>query len=151
MLGRDIHWWTRYTGLDIAPIRSRLVKLPVSVLDDGTYKEALEKGGVDRREMFHRPPRTAWCGRTAPGKRSTPPSGPPATATATPELDDQHRPLRRLGVFTTVPGLGYVGIESQRSFASNSLRGATRDAEYVLTRCGAHPACDLPGAVPVDT
>ncbi|WP_258534723.1 hypothetical protein [Streptomyces sp. PT12] len=35
---------------------------------------------------------------------------------------------------TTVPGLGYVGIEFQRSFASNSLRGAARDARHVLTR-----------------
>ncbi|SOD62651.1 putative flavoprotein involved in K+ transport [Streptomyces zhaozhouensis] len=140
VLGRDIHWWTRYTGLDIAPIRRQLARLPVSVLDDGTYRNALEKGGVDRREMFNALTEEGviW----ADGTRETVDAVIWATGyrhrypylTGTPALDDRHRPLQRLGVSTTVPGLGYVGIEFQRGFASNSLRGAARDAKYVLTR-----------------
>ncbi|MGP4113705.1 flavin-containing monooxygenase [Streptomyces sp. 4N509B] len=140
MLGRDIHWWTRYTGLDIAPIRSRLAALPVSVLDDGTHRKALDEGGVERREMFTAltADGVVWADGTreavdaviwATGYRHRYPY-----LAGTPALDDQGRPLHRLGVSTTVPGLGYVGIEFQRSLASNSLRGAARDARHVLTR-----------------
>ncbi|GAA3883782.1 flavin-containing monooxygenase [Streptomyces sedi] len=140
ILGRDIHWWTRCTGLDIAPMRRQLAKLPVSVLDDGTYKAALEKGGVERRDMFTALTEDGviWADDTqeavdaviwATGYRHRYPY-----LAGTPALDDQHRPLHRLGVSTTVPGLGYVGIEFQRGFASNSLRGAARDARHVLSR-----------------
>jgi putative flavoprotein involved in K+ transport len=35
-------------------------------------------------------------------------------------------------VSSTVPGLGFVGLERQRSFASATLRGVGRDAVHVL-------------------
>jgi putative flavoprotein involved in K+ transport len=35
---------------------------------------------------------------------------------------------------TTCPGLGFVGLEWQRSFASATLRGVGRDAHYVVRR-----------------
>ncbi|CAO0830184.1 hypothetical protein SMICM17S_12438 [Streptomyces microflavus] len=57
-LGRDLHWWLKHTRLDTAPIRRLLAKVPVSVIDDGTYRAALDRHGVDRRAMFSRlPPR----------------------------------------------------------------------------------------------
>jgi putative flavoprotein involved in K+ transport len=37
-----------------------------------------------------------------------------------------------LRVSTTMPGLAYVGLEHQRSFASATLRGVGRDVAYVL-------------------
>jgi hypothetical protein len=42
------------------------------------------------------------------------------------------------GISTTHPGLAYVGIEFQRSYASNMLRGVHRDAEYVARAIAAH-------------
>ncbi|WP_353946482.1 NAD(P)/FAD-dependent oxidoreductase [Streptomyces sp. HUAS MG91] len=54
ILGRDLHWWLKYTRLDVAPIRRWLEKLPVSVLDDGRYRAALDRHGVDQRSMFAR-------------------------------------------------------------------------------------------------
>jgi putative flavoprotein involved in K+ transport len=39
-------------------------------------------------------------------------------------------------VSTTHAGLGYVGLEFQRSFSSNSLRGVHRDAYYVIAALG---------------
>jgi len=54
--------------------------------------------------------------------------------TGTGALDAAGRPLHRAGVSTTVPGLGYVGMEYQHNNASASLRGVGRDAAYVLKR-----------------
>ena len=46
-------------------------------------------------------------------------------------LDGAGRPWHEGEVSRTVPGLGYVGLERQRSFASATLRGAGRDAGHV--------------------
>jgi hypothetical protein len=43
------------------------------------------------------------------------------------------RPLHRGGI-ATVPGLGFVGLEFQRSFSSKTLRGVGRDAGRVMSR-----------------
>jgi putative flavoprotein involved in K+ transport len=48
-------------------------------------------------------------------------------------LDPADRVHRR-GISTIHPGLGYVGLEWQRSFASATLRGVGRDARYVVRR-----------------
>ncbi|MFF1691258.1 MULTISPECIES: flavin-containing monooxygenase [unclassified Streptomyces] len=66
LLGRDLHWWLKHTRLDIAPISHLLVKVPVSVLDDGHYRAALDEHGVDRREMFSRftPDGVGWADGT---------------------------------------------------------------------------------------
>ena len=40
----------------------------------------------------------------------------------------------RRGLSTVHPGLGFVGLEWQRSFASATLRGVGRDARYVVHR-----------------
>ena len=47
-------------------------------------------------------------------------------------LDSTGMPLHRRGISLTHPGLGYLGVEFQRSFSSNTLRGVSRDAEYVV-------------------
>lgn len=46
-------------------------------------------------------------------------------------LDGAGRPWHEGGVSRTVPVLGYVGLERQRSFASATLRGVGRDAGQV--------------------
>jgi putative flavoprotein involved in K+ transport len=42
------------------------------------------------------------------------------------------------GISTTHLGLAYLGIEFQRSYASNTLRGVHRDAEYIAPAIAAH-------------
>jgi putative flavoprotein involved in K+ transport len=49
-------------------------------------------------------------------------------------LDATGNPLHRKGISTKHVGLGYVGIEWQRSFASATIRGVGRDARYVVRR-----------------
>jgi putative flavoprotein involved in K+ transport len=47
-------------------------------------------------------------------------------------------PRRVGGISATRPGQVYVGLEFQRSFSSNTLRGVYRDAEHVITPLAAH-------------
>lgn len=138
-LGRDIHWWLKRTGLDIAPLSRWLGRLPVSVIDSGDYRTAVDAGRPDRRPMFARldGADVIWSDGTrepldavilATGYR---PSLPYLAGTAA--LDADGMPLQRNGLSSTVPGLGYVGLEFQRSFSSNTLRGCGRDARHVVT------------------
>lgn len=139
-LGRDLHWWLKHTRLDTAPIRRLLAKVPVSVIDDGSYRIALERHGVDRRDMFSSltADGVAWADATkesvdavvfATGYRLTFPY-----LTGSGALDGAGAPRHRGGLATAVPGLGFVGIEFQRNFSSKTLRGVGRDAAHVLSR-----------------
>lgn len=139
-LGRDLHWWLTVTGLDVAPIGRLMRGRTAPVLDDGRYRAALATGNPDHRPMFTQldADRVTWPDGTrehldaivlATGYR------PHLDYLAgTGALDPDGNPLHRAGVSTTVPGLGYVGLEFQRSLASATLRGVARDARHVLRR-----------------
>lgn len=140
LLGRDLHWWLVRTGLDAAPVARLLRPRSTPVFDDGRHRAALASGNPDRRPMFARlyADGVEWADGTrepvdalvlATGYR-------PALdyLTGTGALDAHGAPLHRGGVSTTVPGLGYVGLEFQRRFSSATLRGAHRDARFVLRR-----------------
>lgn len=141
LLGRDLHWWFVRTGLDRLPLGPHLRGIPTApVSDPGHYRQALEVGEPDRRDLF-----TAIDGRTvtwgdgiteeidtlilATGYRPAVDYLKPLGA-----LDRNGSPLHRAGLSTTVPGLGFVGLEWQRSFGSATLRGVGRDARYVTRR-----------------
>lgn len=139
-LGKDIHWWFTRSGLDAAPLGEVWAKGPTLVNDDGRYRAAFGTGNPDRRELFTGldGAKVTWDDGTAEevdtlilatGYR-------PAVTHLAPvgALDAQGRPLHRGGVSTTVPGLGYVGLEFQRSFSSATLRGVGRDARRVVRR-----------------
>ncbi len=143
--GKDLHHWLESTGFDHLPIDWLSPVLTATpVLDDGVYRQALESGLLDRRPMF-----TAF---TADGVVWSDGSREHIDAVifATgyrPNLD-YLRPLGALaadgiplhvgGISTTRPGLAYVGLEFQRSFSSNTLRGAHRDARYLVAALAAH-------------
>ncbi|QUX30602.1 NAD(P)-binding domain-containing protein [Nocardiopsis akebiae] len=139
-LGRDIHWWFTRSGLDAAPLRGVWEKGPTLVNDDGRHRAAFTTGNPDRREMFTRLEggKAVWADGAveevdtvllATGYRPALGYLSPTTA-----LDSRRRPLHRGGISTTVPGLGYVGLEFQRSFSSATLRGVGRDARHVVRR-----------------
>jgi len=67
-------------------------------------------------------------------------SGPAAARALRPlgALDTQGMPLHSGGISATHPGLVYLGLEFQRSFSSNTLRGVHRDAEHVIPPLAAH-------------
>lgn len=137
--GRDIHYWTHATGFDQLPPEwlAQLVSGPL-VSDDGNYSQALNTGKYDRRPMFAALDTHAaiWADGTrdpvdavilATGYR--PSLDYLADLGA---LDDHGHPRHSGGISTTHPGLVYLGLEFQRSFASNTLRGVGTDAAYVI-------------------
>jgi putative flavoprotein involved in K+ transport len=113
------------------------------VLDTGLYRQAIEAGNPDRRPLFTR---IDSHGVTWPDGAREPVdvillatgyrpalqylAGPALVGSTA--LDDVERPIQRGGLSTTVHGLGFVGLEWQRSFASATLRGVGRDARHVL-------------------
>ena len=140
-LGRDVHWWFDRSGLDAVPIGRLWLRLDGNpVVDDGRYRAALAAAAYDHRPMFTRftPDGVQWAdGRSeavdavilATGYRPN-----LGFLAGTPALDQLGQPRHRSGVSTTVPGLGYVGLEFQRSFRSATVRGVGPDARRVLRR-----------------
>ncbi|MBK0868746.1 NAD(P)/FAD-dependent oxidoreductase [Saccharopolyspora sp. HNM0986] len=141
LLGRDVHFWSVVSGFDHLPI-GHLVRNPppMPVNDDGRYRRAVEAGNPDQRRMFTAidGTRLIWSDGTrehvdtlilATGYRPE-----LSYLDGTGALTADGLPRHKRGLSTTVPGLGYVGLEWQRSFASATLRGVGRDARYVTAR-----------------
>ncbi|MDA8368403.1 MAG: NAD(P)-binding domain-containing protein [Nocardiopsaceae bacterium] len=142
VLGVDMHIWLQRTGLDAAGWARPLLTggKGTPVFDTGTYRDAIAMGNPDRRPMFTRldGDQVLWSDGTRehvdvvllatgfrPGLEYLAPLG---------ALDGDGQPRHRGGVSVTHPGLGFVGLEWQRSFASATLRGVAADARHVLTR-----------------
>jgi putative flavoprotein involved in K+ transport len=133
-LGRDVHFWSAVSGFDHLPV-GHLVRTPphMPVNDDGRYRRAIRAGRPDQRRLFTGidGDQVTWPDGTrehidtillATGYR-------PALS----YLDPNDRAQSR-GLSTVHSGLGFVGMEWQRSFASATLRGVGRDARYVVRR-----------------
>lgn len=137
--GHDLHYWLDVTRFDALPPAwlAHFVSQTL-VLDTGAYQEAMAAGLFTRRSMFatFTPEGVSWPDGTseradavifATGYR--PHLDYLRTLGA---LDPSGAPLHAAGISTTHPGLVYVGLEFQRSFASNTLRGVASDADYVM-------------------
>ncbi|WP_249643834.1 flavin-containing monooxygenase [Nocardia sputi] len=145
-LGRDVHFWFTVTGFDAAPL-GRIVKdAPTQpVLDAGRYRAALAAGKPEQREVF-----TTFTseGVVWPDGTRTPvdavifatgyrPHLPYLAGTGA--LTDTGIPQQCRGLSLTHPGLGFLGVEWQRTPSSNSLRGVGRDAAYLVRRLSPAP------------
>jgi putative flavoprotein involved in K+ transport len=154
--GRDVHFWWWLTRLDRRPLdaQRQQLKSPAKsagprVLDTGVYRAALATGQPNRIPMFARFTESgvSWDdGRAmeadtvifATGYRPNLDYIAPLGA-----LDAEHQPIHQHGVSLTVPGLYFVGLSNQRTYASATLRGVGPDAAVVvrhLTRQSAAPA-----------
>jgi putative flavoprotein involved in K+ transport len=140
-LGRDVHFWSAAIGFDHLPIGHLLRTPPTSPVNDpGIYRAAIGAGRPDQRRMFTAVEggEVVWTG----GKRESVDVIVLATGFKPSlsylrdlgALDGNGTPRQSRGLSTTHAGLGYVGLEWQRSFASATLRGVGRDAEYVVRR-----------------
>ncbi|WP_028655386.1 flavin-containing monooxygenase [Nocardioides sp. J54] len=141
--GRDLHFWLDKLKLDLLPpaVLVRLVK-GTPVLDTGEYRAAVEAGRLPQRPVFtsFTSDGVVWAdGTTEPvdtvifatGYR---PHLPYLNGIGA--LAGDGTPLHDRGLSTTHPGLAYLGLEFQRSFSSNTLRGVHRDAGYVIAALG---------------
>lgn len=137
--GRDTHYWLTKLRIDLLPpaVLSRVIR-GTPVFDTGDYRTALASGRYRQRPMF-----TAFVGShvvwpdgereqvdtviLATGYRPNLAYLEPLGA-----LDTDGLPLHKGGISLTHPGLVYTGLEFQRSFSSNTLRGVHRDATHVI-------------------
>ncbi|MGC5309861.1 flavin-containing monooxygenase [Micromonospora zamorensis] len=142
--GRDLHHWLRVTGADRLP-RAVLLRVirHAAVLDTGVYRDALAAGLLTRRNMFSAftPDGVVWADGTsepvdvvifATGYRPHLEYLAPLGA-----LAPDGTPRQTGGISTTHRDLVYLGLEFQRSFASNTLRGVGRDAAHVVAALAA--------------
>jgi putative flavoprotein involved in K+ transport len=156
-LGKDVHFWSAAVGFDHLPIGHLLRTPPTSPVNDpGIYRAAIGAGRPDQRRMFTAVENSdvVW----SDGKRESVDAVILATGFRPGlsylhdlgALDDEGAPRHSRGMSTVHYGLGYVGLEWQRSFASATLRGVGRDAEYVVnrltgTRAPSQARCCQPG------
>ena len=138
--GKDVHYWLGETGFDSLPA-AWLSKIGGGSLitDSVGFQQTLADGLLDVRPMFTALDRN----RVVWSEDEREPVDAIILATGyRPSLDylrelgalDRYgRPLHVGGISTTHLGLVYVGLENQRSFASNTLRGVSADAAAVVT------------------
>lgn len=155
--GKDVHYWLRETGFDSLPA-TWLNKIGGGSLitDSVGFQQTLADGLVDVRPMF-----TALDGNHvvwSAGDREWVDAIILATGyrpsigylRALGALNPDGEPLHVGGISTTHLGLVYVGLENQRSYASNTLRGVSADADAVVAPLVAWIR-DAPSAVGVST
>ncbi|HEY1347933.1 MAG TPA: NAD(P)/FAD-dependent oxidoreductase [Streptosporangiaceae bacterium] len=143
--GHDLHYWLAASGFDLLPPEWLSHYLGDHwVVDTGKYRHTLETGQLDRRPMF------AAFGADGvvwpDGTREHVDTVVFATGyrphldylSSLGALDGGGMPLHTGGISATHPGLVYLGLEFQRSFSSNTLRGVHRDAEHVIPPLAAH-------------
>src|SRR5690625_3639336 len=137
--GRDLHWWLLLTRAHLLPpsVLTRIIT-GTPVIDTGKYRAALEAAHPDQRPRFaeYVPDGVVW----PDGSRERVDSVVFATGyrphlpylASLGVLDEAGAPRHNRGVATVRPGLAFLGLELQRSFSSNTLRGVHRDARYVV-------------------
>ena len=138
--GKDVHHWLGETGFDSLPAEWLNKITGGSVITDSVgFQQTLADGLLDVRPMFtgldgdhvvwnHGERERADAVILATGYR--PSLGYLRDLGA---LDSGGAPLHAGGISTTHLGLVYLGLEYQRSFASNTLRGVSADASAVIT------------------
>jgi putative flavoprotein involved in K+ transport len=151
--GKDVHYWLRETGFDTLPaIWLRKITGGSVVTDSVGFERTLAEGRVDRRPMFTalEAGRVVWSdGQREPVDAIILATGYRPSLHYLRELgalDEYGAPRHVGGISSTHLGLVYVGLEFQRSYASNTLRGVSEDARGVIAPLVAWIR-DAPGAI----
>ena len=137
--GEDVHYWLKQTGFDTLPAEWLTRIVGGSLITDSVgFERRLADGLLDVRPMFsgldgdhvlwsHGERERVDAVLLATGYR--PSVGYLRDLGA---LGPDGAPLHAGGISTTHPGLVYLGLEFQRSYASNTLRGVSADAAAVI-------------------
>jgi putative flavoprotein involved in K+ transport len=137
--GEDVHYWLRETGFDSLPPEWLRKITGGSVITDSVgLQHTLVDGLLDVRPMFIALDGDQVVWNDDQRERVD------AVILATgyrPSLDylqelgalgSDGAPLHVRGISITHPGLVYLGLEFQRTYASNTLRGVSADASAVI-------------------
>jgi putative flavoprotein involved in K+ transport len=137
--GQDIHYWLRETGFDTLPAEwLNKVTGGAVVTDSVGFQQTLDEGRVDRRPMFIALDggQVVWGGgRHEPVDAIILATGYRPSLDYLRDLgalDANASPIHVGGISSTHVGLVYLGLEFQRSYASNTLRGVSEDARAVI-------------------
>jgi putative flavoprotein involved in K+ transport len=137
--GHDVHYWLRETGFDTLPAQWLEQITGGSVITDSVgLQNSLAAGLLDSRPLF-----TALDGDQviwSDGQREVVYAIILATGYRPSleylrelgALDEHGAPQHVGGISSTHLGLVYLGLEFQRSYASNTLRGVSADAIAVV-------------------
>lgn len=140
-LGQDIHFWIRLFGFDTFPFWRFGLHVPLSksVIDTDGFEKRISSGNPKQQQMFQSfyENGVIWPN----GDKEKVDSVIFATGYRPSlsfleqigALDPDGMPIHLAGV-SKVPGLYFVGLEGQRSFASATLRGVGPDAKFVVKR-----------------
>ncbi len=145
ILGKDVHFFAKYLGIDRRLPRGYHpdASLPVDVIDTGTYRKLIKAGAIETRPMFtaFTEDGVTWGAEVtqafdvviyATGYR------PKYTYLPAAALSKTGRLQQRKGISTSVPGLYFVGQAFQRNFASATIRGVGADAAFVVNHLLTH-------------
>lgn len=137
--GRDVHFWMWLLGVD------RLVwpslwqgRKSNPVLDAGRYRAAIDASRPDWRPLFKRlaPAGVVWGDGKAESVHTivlaTGYYFQPGYLSQLPICDEQGQVRHHQGRSLSVPGLFFMGLPYQRTYASATLRGAGSDAAVVV-------------------
>ena len=137
--GQDVHYWLRETGFDTLPAEWLSKITGGSVVTDSVgFRQTLADGHVERRPMFIALDgnQVVWSdGQREPVDAIILATGYRPSLDYLRELgalDGDAAPIHVGGISSTHVGLVYLGLEFQRSFASNTLRGVSQDARAVI-------------------
>ena len=137
--GHDVHYWLRETGFDtLPPAWLGMITHGSVVTDSVGFRQTLADGRVDRRPIFVAldGEQVVWSdGEPEPVDAIILATGYLPSVHYLSELgalDEDGTPLHVGGISSTHAGLVYVGLEYQRSYASNTLRGVSEDARAVV-------------------
>lgn len=135
--GRDVHYLLTDRFDDLPPAWLARLLTGKMVSDLGGYQDAFDNGLLDRCDMFT----SLYTAGVVWADGSREPVDAIILATgyrpslgylkSLGALDEHGMPLHSQGVSLTHPGLVYLGVEYQRNFASNTLRGVAADAAHV--------------------
>ena len=137
--GKDVHYWLQETGFDSLPAAWLDKITGGSVITDSVgLRQALADGLLDVRPMFAGFDRghVVW----GDGERERADAVILATGYRPSlgylrelgALDARGAPRHSGGISASHLGLVYLGLEFQRSYASNTLRGVSADADAVI-------------------
>lgn len=141
LLGKDVHFWMTIIGYDAFPFWRFGVTVgsPGGAIDVGGFKKMLKSGQLQQKNMFRSfySEGVIWSDGTkeqidkiifATGFKPI----MPYLHGVEGALDERGYAIQKGGLSSTVPGLYYLGLSGQRSFASATIRGVGSDAKYVV-------------------
>lgn len=138
-LGRDVHFWmwlSRVDRLAVPSLWQRMKSHPV--LDTGRYQAAMSASQPNWKPLFEHltPDGVVWADGQAEAVQSiilaTGYRFQPEYLSTLPLLDQQGQVQHHRGRSLLVPGLFFMGLSYQRTYASATLRGVGSDAARVV-------------------